>query len=180
MQNNYEIFDNAVSKQLQEQIKKVILDSSNFAWFYSDEDTPGYETTIKDNNIKTTIQFAHNFYTHDNIKSPYYYQIIKPLLKELSLEKKIIRAKANLLLQQIGFTKDNFNKPHTDFNVKHKVLIYYVLDSDGDTILFNNNKIHKRITPKQGRILMFDGSVLHASCNPIETKKRIVLNIDLA
>ena len=39
---------------------------------------------------------------------------------------------------------------HTDPNIEHTVMIYYVNDADGDTILFNDHgDIMKRVTPKK-------------------------------
>jgi hypothetical protein len=74
----------------------------------------------------------------------------------------------------------NFNIPHKDLDTEHYVFLYYVNDSDGDTIIFDdNNKIIDKIKPKKGRILLFDGNLLHSSSHPILSKKRIVINIDL-
>ena len=55
----------------------------------------------------------------------------------------------------------NTTQSHTDPNIEHTVMIYYVNDADGDTILFNDHgDIMKRVI-KKGRVLMFDGSILH-------------------
>jgi len=55
-----------------------------------------------------------------------------------------------------------------------------VIDSDGDTLFFNKEgDIINRVSPKKGRCVIFDGDILHASQNPIKSKDRIVINIDL-
>ena len=51
------------------------------------------------------------------------------------------------------------------------------MDSDGETVLFKNNKIHKKIKPKQGRLLIFDGSILHTAYQP-QHNLRCVININ--
>ena len=60
----------------------------------------------------------------------------------------------------------------------HKVFLFYINDSDGDTFFFNNKEIFKRITPKKNRLVIFDGNIKHAGTHPIKSEKRIVLNID--
>lgn len=55
-------------------------------------------------------------------------------------------------------------------------------DSDGDTIIYEDKSaetVVDRISPKQGRILFFDGDYYHSSSPPIINNKRIVINIDL-
>jgi len=71
------------------------------------------------------------------------------------------------------------NNPHVDLDDKsHTVVLYYVNDSDGDTFFFDENmNIEKRITPKRGKAVMFDGSIFHASSMPSK-KPRITLNLN--
>ena len=69
--------------------------------------------------------------------------------------------------------------PHTDQETPHLSCIYYINDSDGDTILFKDDKKTeiKRIKPKQGRIVFFDGFIPHCSSRPA-LNTRAVLNFD--
>jgi hypothetical protein len=71
----------------------------------------------------------------------------------------------------------------------HKVLLYYVNDSDGDTILYNevfeeyeevpeNFTVNKTFTPIKGNALVFDGLIYHSSSKPTKNSKRIIINID--
>ena len=70
--------------------------------------------------------------------------------------------------------------PHTDILTPHKVILFYLNDSDGDTYFYDKeHKIIDSVTPKGNRAVLFDGSILHSSSKPIEFAKRIVLNINL-
>ena len=62
--------------------------------------------------------------------------------------------------------------------------LYYINDSDGDTIIYegrdkNNLKIANKVSPKKGRIILFDGSQYHSSSYPLKTDKRMVINYNL-
>jgi DNA-directed RNA polymerase len=103
--------------------------------------------------------------------------------------KDILRIRINLMVQDKSFTYNNFNFPHTDV-IPSKVFLYYVNDSDGDTILFNETisgkgeplpsqfNIVKRIPPKAGTGVFFDGARFHASSNPANHKTRYVINFN--
>lgn len=78
--------------------------------------------------------------------------------------------------------------PHVDAEYNHLALIYYVNDSDGDTLLYRNkyNKIEDnemivehRISPKAGRAVLFDGNSYHSFCYPNINETRSVLNINI-
>jgi hypothetical protein len=81
------------------------------------------------------------------------------------------------------------NTPHVDDSVPHWVLIYYVNDSDGDTFIFNETgdqinisslTIQHRVTPRQGRIVIFDGKYLHAGMHPTLSDFRSVINFNIS
>ena len=58
--------------------------------------------------------------------------------------------------------------PHIDILDKiHIVALYYVCDSDGDTVIYNERitsekyTVKQRVTPKQGRIVIFPAFAAH-------------------
>jgi hypothetical protein len=89
-----------------------------------------------------------------------------------------------------------FHNPHVDFYAPHRVALYYVNDSDGDTVVFNEtsdditleqsvrhaneNKFTeaKRIAPKKGRMVAFDGKHYHSSMHPLNNQSRIVVTFN--
>ena len=101
----------------------------------------------------------------------------------LNLNKfEVFRVKANLQTQFIDNKKEYFNTPHIDIeNLKTKICIYYINESDGDTLFFDNLEdlnIVKKVEPKKGRLVIFDGDVFHAGQHPIKSNKRMILNIN--
>jgi ectoine hydroxylase-related dioxygenase (phytanoyl-CoA dioxygenase family) len=63
-------------------------------------------------------------------------------------------------------------------------MLYYVCDSDGDTIIYNEKDISdqytikEKVTPKQGRVVLFDGSLYHTAEQPLNNN-RCIVNYDL-
>ena len=64
------------------------------------------------------------------------------------------------------YVPDTANRPHIAF-------LYYVNDSDGDTIIFNEKEGHigeltikTRVSPKKGRLIIFGGNIYHAAGRP--------------
>jgi hypothetical protein len=68
--------------------------------------------------------------------------------------------------------------PHTDLPFDHYVVLYYVNDSDGDTVFFHNGEIVKRVSPKRGRLIIFDGRIEHGGGIPT-IGPRCAVNFDI-
>ena len=87
------------------------------------------------------------------------------------------------------------NLVHIDDAKQHMVVLYYVNDSDGDTVLYNQmygevpDKAtytdisyvteYKRVSPKRGRAVVFDGLRYHTSSCPTDSP-RCIINICVA
>ena len=89
--------------------------------------------------------------------------------------------------------KKEHNGIHVDLppHLPHVACVYYVNDSDGDTIIYEQTindtpggsqnvevKEHKRVTPRSGRAVFFDGSRYHCSSQPTNGY-RTIINFDL-
>jgi hypothetical protein len=99
--------------------------------------------------------------------------------------KEILRIKANILNKTDK--QNHIHPPHVDMTKPHLVFLYYVNDSDGDTVFFNEKyssektpilTVNNSIAPKSGSAIVFDGLTYHASSSPINAEERIVLNIN--
>jgi hypothetical protein len=187
------IDDSVLTKNDIDEIKHLLID--DFPWYLG---TGKQSTVIGDeyasfkNNqqIFEYGQFTHKFVDDGIIYSKYYdiiSKIIKNILKKYSIGDKLLRAKSNLMTKVTPDKNALYNTPHTDDTISHWVVIYYVLDSDGDTFIFNETDLHprnltikKQVSPKQGRILIFDGKFLHAGMHPSKHDYRSVINFNFA
>lgn len=96
-----------------------------------------------------------------------------------------VRLKFNLMTQRPDAPINSYNTPHHDAISDCVSMLYYLNDSDGDTVFFNEKAadgspeaftIKGRVTPKANRAVIFDSSMYHASSQPRETAQRNVLN----
>lgn len=155
---------------------EINLLSPYFAWFWNNAVTQEYDS------LNNEFQFTHTFFMNDVVTSDKF-DLIKPMIyffeKQTGLQiKKIIRIKANLMTKA-EYTKDMLdNLVHTDYpNEDYKSFLYYVSDSDGDTIIFDENKNEtNRFKPIKGDCLIFNSNVLHRPTPPSQNKRRVVLN----
>lgn len=107
------------------------------------------------------------------------------------------RYKVNLLKsEEFSSQRNSKDSIHIDRYYPHIAMVYYINDTDGDTRFFKlngdssdkfiqylNNKEYDRftefksVTPKKGKIIIFDGLIPHASTYP-QTKDRYIINFN--
>lgn len=155
-----------------------IINSNNFSWYFLADSANG-------NKITNTINYSweHLLFKDGKINSKHYYEIL--YFPILSIIEKFGYTMENVFRLRFGLTTSVLspiiNTPHTDNSIDHKVILFYLDDSDGDTYFYENDKktIIKQITPKKNTAIHFNGNIYHSSSKPIKYQKRIVLNINL-
>jgi hypothetical protein len=185
------VIDNFIIPAYQQGIKSVIL-TTDFQWTYEPRTAhPDSDDIFVDSNTQETHQFVNKLFNNrENINQPqlgFILPLIYTAQDYIKIPTNITRVKANLLLQEKTISKELHHTAHVDCKVPHWALIYYVNNSDGDTIIFdqefgkefNQLTIKQRITPKQGRAVIFNGKYFHASSSPRDYKIRNVLNCTL-
>ena len=167
------IIENFIPVEEQIIIENDLLgQGSTFPWFFKPD------VTFKNGKQKRP-SVAHAFYHKGVSISPFSKTIDK--FGKLGAEhygyhsNKIYVAKTILQFPlSIEFIKDlTLDDEHIDISMPHLVVLYYVNNSDGDTIIGNN-----RITPKRGKAVLFDGSLYHTAEQP-RNNLRCVININI-
>ena len=149
---------------------------------------------------KYDLSFSHLVYTNgqpNSSLSPFVESCITTALSNVNVEiKRMIRIRLGLIpLCPINFIHD----PHVDMHISHKVGLMYLNTTDGDTFLYNekydpikgessyrylknnlNGKVtvKQRITPKENRLLCFDGLYYHSSSAPTNVYARFAINFN--
>lgn len=163
------------------------IDNVNFIWTDPCDHTVGYEISKEfedDPRFKESPQLVSIVMTDNNPSCPFhkdFTDLLKTFLIKNNFQASTIhRIKVNNQEKDISFTDDMFNTPHVDWSFPHNVMIYYVMDSDGDTAFFDyidgQLTVVERVTPKKGRAVLFDGGVLHAGRPPSANDRRLVIN----
>ena len=179
------VFDNIISKKDQKFIKNNLLDNANFPWSYVSD------VSKKDNTHQRRPGFKHIFKNY-NLIEPILVNTRAKLNKVLYAKDEILEARSFLQLPlDKNFIGKGVDTPHLDRTEPHLVVLYYVNDSDGDTIIydykskdendipyFEDIKELKRIKPKQGRVVVFNGLYWHTAEQP-KNDIRCIININL-
>ena len=181
------INDNFLSKTYYVEILNL-LTSHDFSWSYSDNISfPKEHPNADKNNNLQDYGFSQIFWDkgnrrleseHSSFITPLIYKIMDTVECDF-----ILRARADM----VTWSKDRYIHPaHSDFSDPNIASVFYVNETDGDTILYNIKpddapkdkvlKEYKRVSPKPNRLLIFDGSLLHTGSNPTKYKNRILIN----
>ena len=171
------IIDNVLPKSYSNEIKNLLC-SDMFPWYFNNEIVP---TAV---DLMDPFQFTHTIIVDGEPRSDVY-QLIKPMLYFIEWHtnakiKKVVRAKANLITRN-NSVFDAYKTMHQDNEINYKSFLYYVDDSDGDTIIFADDKKTEvlRITPQENKAVYFDSTTWHTSSIPNVAKKRVVINFVL-
>jgi hypothetical protein len=179
------VFDNIIDLSLQEEIKKLFLNNT-FAWYYVNDIT-------NPKNKQQRPGFQHNFLIDGKVNSNFY-DLVLPIAinscKKINYNMTKVSLCRSFLQLPLNLKTKEFDKPHIDSKEHHLVALYYVKDSDGETVIFKNTykkekdfsnikfKKNKKIMPKQGTVVLFDGFFWHTSHQP-KKNVRCVINFNL-
>lgn len=175
------VIDNFLPSAYQDAMEELML-SQEFPW-YLNTWTLTYDSTFPKNNWDT-YQFTHRFYDGGQGRSQYYNLVsligYHLMLTENVDTSSILRIKANLNVPVNGYAGQHY-PIHVDYDHNNFLTcIYYVNDSDGDTIFFNQEHTEElgRVSPKKGRLVYFDGNTPHAGCPPTKHDTRCIINLN--
>lgn len=154
------------------------LQATNLVWTFIPDVTNDVTNNIKNENPG----FSNSPYQDGTICSTAYW-FLYPMLLEACNKinydiEKLLRIRIGVYINRYI---DKTNAPHVDNNYPHLVGLYYPDDYDGDTVFFTDSTGQTeltKVTPKKGRIVLFDGSIYHASSNPVKSNHRMTVNFN--
>ena len=189
------IIQNVLGYQSFNYIKNQIIDTQTFPWYIG-------ETTYPSNEQSSIFHtnWVHMALVDGKITSDVY-NVIYPIILNIfdNLNEHINTVLRVRFALQTSIGKQFINDAHVDCSYEHKTAIFYIKNSDGNTIIYNekydttsglntetyrqkilNNQltVNTEVSPVENTIVLFDGLTYHASQKPINASNRIVLNIN--
>jgi len=191
------VLDNLIDENYQNKIEKSLLDC---AWRIQVDNCGRGNINAKNEKLlsnKKNINISPIVSTNIMTENELFYSLF-PLIEKSCTSinfklTKIMRCISGIHI--LTDQKNKIDKVHIDRKTPHIVMLYYVTDSDGETILYNKTtndlkndvydldeiedlKITHKIKPQKGRVVFFDGNTYHSSSTP-SNGFRIIINLDL-
>ena len=186
--NKILIFDDIIDSEYQNIIKEILLGDRQYKGY----DFPWYLTHDVTKPAKADSQlrpaFFHGYVDYPSELSSVFHDVFIRLIQNscAKIDRKNVDVLQGRSFCQLPISSDKISvdTPHIDIKEDHFVMLYYVCDSDGDTIIYNEQiksetyTLQQRVTPKQGRVVLFDGSYYHTAEQPLNNI-RCVVNYNL-
>lgn len=152
---------------------KNLIDSSAFAWFWSDRSVkPDIANTLEVPYLSHCVLAAPGLHPDKNMtrcfaypkeNSPYVDLFHKMFLNLFYINNiqinSLLRINVNLTFKINEYTH---TYPHEDHPFPHKNLLIYLNNADGDTVICDkSNNIIDRSSPKEDKIVAFEGRHYH-------------------
>jgi len=183
--NKVYVFDDIVDLDTQNKIKDKMLNEASWS-YVSDVTNPKL-------NEQQRPGFAH-WFVKDEIVRSYLHDEVEPVitnsLKKIQVhgDRRYLQGRSFLQLPLNIDNREKLDVPHVDIaDFKHLVILYYVTDADGETVIYDNQfkadeeipkfedlKEKQRVMPKQGRVVCFDGFYWHTSQQPSKGVRCII------
>jgi hypothetical protein len=172
------VIDDCISKNYQDFVEKELF-AEKVPWVFLKDVTYDVDTTKYHHGVHG---FQHSVFTGDEgvVSSAHWF--LYPILLEACAKEgrevsQLFRIRVGLY---VNSGTSDYNNVHTDSDFHHWVGLYYINDADGDTVFFENDRATERhrIAPKKGSFVLFDGSIPHASSNPVKQQYRTTVNFN--
>lgn len=199
--DDFFVYDDIVSPDYQDFLENIFVNQAGMQWvIVPDLNSPPIITEFNGVNCfidtvaneRKTYGLVRQPITRGVDSDPVLGTLLKSFIYAVTdrIDVKVTKINAARAFMQLPWDGPEQSKFHVDDIEPHMVLLYYVNDSDGDTLLSDTRyvsgnpdhgvdaKVIKRISPKKGRAILFDGSIYHAASIP-KKGLRCVLNFNL-
>ena len=181
------VIDDFVTLEYQEKIKQELIGLDNdFPWYYTED-----VTSAGDFDSQYRPAMSHQYVNiNDDDEGEIisvYHHLFTPLLSKACQhlkipEMKVLQGRSFLQFPLKNIDTSVVDTPHIDIDEgdEHVVVLYYVVDSDGDTVIYNERTESssytekQRVSPKQGRVVIFEGGQYHTAEQPTKGTRCIV------
>jgi|TARA_A100001015_G_scaffold60601_1_gene66811 hypothetical protein len=178
------VIDNFLTKSYHKELLGIMT-SAHFSWYFNQNISKKQKNVISRLN---EYGFTHIFWDENGMRDTKTSILWKPGLYQI-----MDAVNLNFILRSRGDMtmyshKEFVHDPHVDYYFKNISAVYYVNNSDGDTIFYNQRQFNKnepmpkkleitnKVSPKANRLVFFDGNIIHTGMSPNKHKNRIIIN----
>jgi hypothetical protein len=161
----FKIIDNFLPLKEFVPIRDAMI-GDNFPWYFQ----PFVAENTEEDMALPSFYFVHTFYNADYQLQSHFFDLVKPLLNCMSINK-LIRMKGNLYP---NLNREIINEPHVDFPFDHTGAVFYLNSNNGHTILDDGTTIKS----VENRLLVFNSSLPHQSTHCTDQKIRVNINLN--
>jgi len=173
------VIDNLIPKYYLKELQDYFL-SKNCEWYYNDNLT-GDESFENLSSFGLTMRLHWN----GNFIGSFPGTLVRALVFSAQEQvesvsetnQRIVRVRADMTLYN---PLNHRHELHTDFPEEHMTAIFYVNNSDGNTLLYNREgtELIQEVEPVENRLLIFDGLMQHTGHSPSKHKSRLLVNMN--
>ena len=178
MPQAFEIFDDVLTTYEIEDIERLMR-QPHFPWYMQEYTATGNCTDIRFQDVPF---ISHNFINRNKFSS--FAQAAIDLLNK-------VRDRTGLNYQYIdraigaaSFKTSSpiITPPHLDMETPHRVLLYYVNTTNGQTAVYKKDTDYEeltRVNMRAGRFLLMNGEYWHSAITCTDVNYRIIINFNL-
>jgi hypothetical protein len=184
MKDKIKVLDNFLSSSYSNYLEDLIEDGLLPLFFngstYINESNANDPRT---KNERETVQLCHAFW-HEGVVRSNFWTHVEPIIynfmavTNVTKAENLSRCKLNLNYRDTSYAENEHFPIHAD-QQEGITAVYYVNDSDGDTLFFNDDKkVIYSFTPKKGTLVYFPSYILHAGQPPRVNNYRALINLN--
>ena len=159
-----QIFDNFIPEETFNQVKTQVL-STDFLW-----------NCVPTNYNEETLSFGKNYINKDQLDDISEIKNVADNLKQIFNFGDLKRIRVGLIHRDNEY---KIHAKHVDYTKPHITVLWYLYGEDGDTYFYDGDgNTIARVTPKQNRLVVFDGLIEHSSSTPVKEQIRIAINFN--
>ena len=190
----YSVVDDFLPKSNFKSIRDEII-SPEFPWNYKSDISSGHGWD--DESSLNSFGFFHVVHNEEGVPISGYARslqgfttLIYDCITQGDMEFTIGKCRVDMTTYS---PEKHMHTPHVDVYAPHFASVYYLTDSDAETVIYDRQiysheeylktdlgdlrPLHS-IEAKENRIVIFDGTYLHTGHSPSKYKNRIIINTD--
>jgi len=176
------LYDNLLPKKYLTELQECFV--HHCEWHYSDNTTYGPNQDHLDEGNLGSIGFAISFFEQGRWNPTVPAALVRGLIahihqkveEECGEPVSLFRARADMTVYN---PENHRHGVHTDFPFPHITAIFYLITSDGNTVLMDKDgNVEEEFEPVENRLVTFEGETPHTGHSPSKHKNRILFNIN--